>query len=721
MAEKRGTKDKFYIAATLSVTDPRRLIAKDEDIFGVFDRYGDIAQTGQNDQGLYYGGTRFLSSYELRMNSKKMLFLSSGVDENNIVLSVDLTNPDIYSDGTLLLTKDSIHVMRSRVLLEDAFFELLTIRNFGRRRIQFLLEIAAGSDFKDIFEIRGIRRSGRGKLFAPKYGRGELTLRYQGLDNVTRTTLIRTARPPDLVKGNSLFFNIDLKHEDRDSIDIRICCLNEEERVTDLWFTDAITKRRNKLESLNTNTAEVYTSNEQFNESVKRALSDINMMLTERDHEDYPYGGIPWFCCPFGRDGIITALECLWIKPRVAEGVLKYLSATQARDFDSSKAAEPGKILHESRKGEMAALHEIPFGLYYGSVDSTPLFLMLAGAYWRRTADSGLIAELWPAIKRAIEWIEKYGDPDGDGFLEYTPHEEGLRNQGWKDSQDSVFHQDGALATGPIALCEVQGYLYAAKMESASIARFMGDEKLARRLLKEAKLLRKKFNKDFWNEEIGAYVIALDGEKKPCRVLSSNAGQVLFSGIADPLKARKVAEALVSPRAFSGWGIRTIAEGEALYNPMSYHNGSVWPHDNAIIAAGFAAYELTQYFLKVFGGIFDASLFMEFNRLPELFCGFQRRSGAAPTLYPVACTPQTWAAGSLLYMIKSSLGMSFEAENDRIVFKNPVLPEFLPGIYLRNLMVSRDKSVDLHVSRYPEGVTVEILKKSRGVSVLTYK
>ena len=405
----------------------------------------------------------------------------------------------------------------------------------------------------------------------------------------------------------------------------------------------------------------------------------------------------------------------------MAQGVLTYLAKTQASEFDPKKAAEPGKILHESRQGEMAALNEIPFGLYYGSVDSTPLFLMLAGAYWRRTGDGDLVREIWPAIQKAISWLEQYGDPDKDGFLEYTPHKEGLRNQGWKDSQDSVFHADGSLAEGSIALCEVQAYSFAAKREAAVLSRFMGELALSDQLVKEALALKTAFNRQFWDEELGCFVIALDGQKKPCRILSSNAGHALFTGIAEPGPASKVAQIMGSDRMFSGWGVRTVAEGEARYNPMSYHNGSVWPHDTAMIAAGLSQYGFKENFLKIFTGIFEASLYMEANRLPELFCGFPRRRRAAPTLYPVACSPQTWAAGSLLSMLQASLGMSFEAEYDMIVFRNPVLPRFLTSVNIKNLMVSRDKTVDIHVNRYGEGVTVEILRKSKGVSILTYK
>jgi glycogen debranching enzyme len=465
----------------------------------------------------------------------------------------------------------------------------------------------------------------------------------------------------------------------------------------------------------------IYTSNDLFNESVSRSLSDIKMMLTETEYGLYPYGGIPWFCTPFGRDGLITALECLWMRPRIAGGVLKYLAARQATEEDPEKAAQPGKIMHETRNGEMAALGEIPFRLYYGSVDSTPLFVMLAGAYLRRTGDLELIRNLWGNVEAALEWMERFGDVDGDGFLEYTPHENGLVNQGWKDSQDSIFHKDGLFPEGPIALCEVQAYLYAAKKEAAAIARRLGKGNLAHRLLTEAELLREKFDEFFWDEKLGSYVLALDGRKRPCRVLASNAGHALYTGIALPERAEKLAQNLTSEPMFSGWGIRTLAADEVLYNPISYHNGSVWPHDNALIASGLAAYGFKKHFAKVFTALFDVSQFMELHRLPELFCGFHRRKGLGPTLYPVACSPQTWAAGALPLMLQAALGLSFEPENRSVIFTSPVLPGFLDHLYLRDLLVNGNRTVDLHILRLGGDITVEVLRRPADVRVVVIK
>ncbi|MBI5644000.1 MAG: amylo-alpha-1,6-glucosidase [Deltaproteobacteria bacterium] len=722
--EIKSIRDKYFIVATSSMIDPYRLILKDGDIFGIFDRFGDILPLGKKEQGLYYGGTRFISHYELKVNGTRPLFLSSNIDEYNTLLTVDLTNPDVYSKdpgGRLLIRRDSIHIMRSRLLFGRRFFEHIRVKNFGHDKITFFLELAFDSDFKDIFEVRGIKRKKRGTISRPVYKGKEMKLAYKGLDGIKRTAFIKVTKTPESAANQTFTFKMTLRPGETETMYLNADCVTEGTPRDEIDFNRAEKKAKRKFKALVARSADIYTSNAQFNTSIKRSIADINMMLTETGHGPYPYGGIPWFCTPFGRDGIITALECLWINPELARGVLNYLSARQAKDMEPARAAQPGKILHEARSGEMAALNEVPFGLYYGSVDSTPLYIILAGAYWRRTGDTLLIRKLWPSIEAGISWLQDYGDIDGDGFLEYVPDEKGLRNQGWKDSQDSVFHEDGKLAEGAIALVEAQGYLYAAKTEAAALSRLMGDESMAERLTIEASELKKKFNKVFWDEKLGSYILALDGEKRPCRVAASNAGHALFTGIADEDKAGKVAEKLTGALSFSGWGIRTLSAKEARYNPMSYHNGSVWPHDNALIAYGMASYGLTKEFKMVFSGIFDASLFMEFQRLPELFCGFHRRNGVAPTLYPVACSPQTWASGSLIYMLQASLGIYFESKKGMLLFKQPVLPEFLSYVYINDLMVTPKRSVDILVSRYGEDVTVEALRKPDDVSILIIK
>jgi glycogen debranching enzyme len=356
-------------------------------------------------------------------------------------------------------------------------------------------------------------------------------------------------------------------------------------------------------------------------------------------------------------------------------------------------------------------LNEVPFRQYYGTVDATPLFVVLAGEYFKRTGDLDTIDKLWPNIEMALEWIEKYGDIDGDLFVEYERKEEsGLFNQGWKDSYDSISYENGKIAELPIALCEVQGYVYDAWIKASLMADALGFMETAENFKSRAEELKQKFSKTFWSSKKSTFYLALTENKKPCNVVSSNAGHCLFSGIATPEQAKMVAKSLLSEEMFTGWGIRTLSSKEIRYNPMSYHNGSVWPHDNALIAYGFSKYGLKEEVAKVTAALFDASLFSEGQRLPELFCGFKRKPGEALTNYPVACSPQAWSVATVFMTIQALLGMEILESENCIRFYKPYLPQFLDSMTIKNLQF-RNLKLNLEFFRTGNGVSISMQNK----------
>jgi glycogen debranching enzyme len=709
----------LYIASTGPSARPRRTL-KHDDTFAVFDSHGDMGASAGGPDGLFDHDTRYLSRLELLINGMQLLLLGSSVRDDNLTLTADLTNPDIFHDGRIALQRDSLHFVRTAYLWNGAAHQRIAICNHSAAPIDFTLALTFGADFADLFEVRGERRIRRGILHERVRSETDVAFVYVGLDGTERNTNICFEPPPTQLLASVATYRIRLEAGKVLRIFVSVECVRSQllERANFLKGLVAANRDRRRVSRC---AASMETSNEVLNEALCRAMADLRMLITATPEGLYPYAGIPWYSTTFGRDGLLTALQMLWCDPLIARGVLRRLAAYQATTLDAIKNGEPGKILHEMRDGEMAALNEVPFGLYYGSVDSTPLFVILVGDYVERTDDEVTLRELWPAVEKALGWMDSFGDSDGDGFLEYGGNDDeglnhGLRNQGWKDSFDAIFHSDGELAQGPIALCEVQGYAYAAKRSAARCARRLGQHEAAARFDRAADDLRVRFEDAFWCEDIGLYAIALDGAKRPCRVRASNAGHLLWTGIASPDRARRVADAMISADFFSGWGIRTIAKGEPRYNPMSYHNGSIWPHDNSFIALGLSRYGFQQHVDKVFQAALAAASYMELRRLPELFCGFRRRAGAGPTLYPVACSPQAWAGGALFLMIQAALGIEFDPAARAIRFHNPRLPPSFDQIVLRQLRLN-DATVDIELRRSGSHVSMRVLRNIGAVQV----
>ena len=705
----------FGIAVTTSPARPRHTM-KHGDSFLVLDSHGDLGASAGGSDGLYHSDTRYLSYLELLINGLQPLLLGSNLSNDNCVLTVDLSNPDIFDGDHIILRKSLLHVSRTIFVARDNLHQRFAVHNYGAATVPLLLSITFDSDFADLFEVRGMTRARRGRL-RTEIGDGVVKLNYTGLDGKTRRTEIRFDPPPTALTETSASFRLELRPQGSALLCVTVCCDPEGSQRTP--FLRVMRQTHRDMKHLMKGDTQIHTSNHRFNEMLRRSTVDLAMLLTKTPQGLYPYAGIPWYSTTFGRDGLVTALQCLWLDRRIAQAVLRRLAAMQATAFDAASDAAPGKILHEMRAGEMANLGEIPFGLYFGSVDATPLFVLLGGQYVKTSGDLDTLKDLWPAMERALAWIDGPGDADQDGFVEYHREtEQGLANQGWKDSHDAVFHADGELAQGPIALSEVQGYVYAAKKLAAWCAETLGLSDRARELTEQADRLALRFEETFWCDELGTYALALDGDKRPCRIRSSNAGQVLLSGIARPERAEKIASGLMGSDCFSGWGIRTISTAERRYNPMSYHNGSVWPHDNALIALGFSRYRAKAAVNRIFRALFDAATFSELYRLPELFCGFPRFAGRGPTLYPVACAPQAWAAASFFAALQASLGIKQDPWKKEIRFQNPTLPSFLDEVLLKGLAAG-EGSVDVLIRRHGDRTSLEVLRTQGNIDVKT--
>lgn len=705
--------------STTSSADGRTLVLKHGDSFMASDSFGDIGARGVGDGGLYHRDTRYVSRLRLRIGDVRPVLLSSSVSRDNALMSADLTNADITSWDVVAVPHGTLHLFRCRLLWEGVCHERLRLQNYGHLPVSLPMDLDISCDFADIFEVRGMTRQHRGRVLEPYIGDDTLEFGYEGLDGRTRRTRVMFSSAPMALSEKGVRYDVRIEPAETAVYEWDIHCEIDDAGPsrTFVGFSQAADRLTEFMKPPATSCRAVYTGNDLFDRWIERSLSDLRMLRTETRHGSYAYAGIPWFSTVFGRDGIITAMETLWYDPAIARGVLTYLAHTQATEEIPERDAQPGKIVHEMRDSEMATLGEVPFRRYYGSIDSTPLFVVLAGAYFDRTGDREFASALWPHVEQALHWMAEYGDADKDGFIEYARmNEGGLLHQGWKDSSDPVFHEDGTLAETPIALCEVQGYAYAAYLAAGRLAAALGFSGRAEELQGLASDLRGRFERAFWVGDLGTYALALDGDKRVCRVRTSNAGHCLFSGIASDEHAARMARTFSDEQFFSGWGVRTVAASEARYNPMSYHNGSVWPHDNAMIAAGLARYGHKRQALRIMEGLFEASTWFDLHRLPELFCGFHKRQNQGPTLYPVACSPQAWASGAVLMLLQACLGLQVCGPEREVLFTEPVLPWFLQRVVIEGLRVD-DASVDIELAQHDGDVGLRVLNSHGEVSV----
>lgn len=655
---------------------------------------------------------------------------------NSVVFS--MTNRDIQKlgSGGGRIPRDTFLIRRVLVFLEDVLYETVEIKNFDSQSHELQIEQWAGGRFDDVFEVRKFPRAKRGRMLATEEESVESgrisTLQYEGLDSKTRKTHIYRLFNAEKVRVSPSLVGYFTRIVVPAKETVFLKTIISFERKSDGKFMNVPYKDLSVGEQMRLlseysekspfSLVKIESDNAILNRSIYNATTDIYMLLTEEmSNQLYPYAGIPWFSAPFGRDGLITAYQLLPWCPSVAKGVLDYVFKTLGKQIDHFTDEQPGKVFHEMRRGEMANTREVPFIPYYGSVDSTPLSLILLHEYIRWTRDIDKLKDWWPDALRALEWIEKWGDQDENGFLGYAKQSPGgLVNQGWKDSHDSVMHSNGILAQAPIRLCEVQGYSFRARMSMSVLAKFIGDEDLSYRLRKEALELKSRFTERFWDSAGQFIYLALDGKSQPCVVKSSNMGHCLWSQIVTQEQAAHVAQILLSDEMFSGYGIRTLARNEVSYNPLSYHNGSVWPHDNSIIMEGLRLYGHLPELEKLSLGLMNVLEASDDFRLPELFCGFRKRGLEPPIPYEVACKPQAWAAGSIFLMLKSMLGMSMDVDQSHLVFNSPLLTSKINTLYIKNL-TGRDWEVDLVFHRSKRETYVELSRKSGHLRVLTVK
>jgi glycogen debranching enzyme len=709
--------------AVLEACRHGRQVISQDGLFLVSDDDGVVYGGCACGTGLYHRDTRYLSGWELQVEGLRPTLLSFSA-ERNFQARIEYMNAHMTLADGRQVRQETLYLASTR-LIRGYVHERLELVNYNAEPLTLRLKLSFQADFADMFEVRGAFRGDRGRFFKPRLEGAEGLLAYEGADGVLRRTRIRLGPGPVTLEATTHRHGVGFCARvevtlaaggGRASLETTIEPL--EEGAPDLpppvpfpelhgWLQREQQRRKAGLTRLG-------SDNEIYDLVLQRSVLDLET-LTSMQPETGPYiaAGIPWFSCPFGRDALIAAYQSLLLGPDLAMGTLRYLARHQGRDVNDFRDEEPGKIMHEIRYGELTRLGQVPHSPYYGSIDATPLFLILVSETYRWTGDLAFVREMWEAVEQALMWIDAYGDLDGDGFLEYATRSSlGLYNQNWKDSADSNIGPDFHIASTPLAVAEVQGYVYDAKRRMAELCEALDLRVMGERLLREAEDLKQAFNRAFWSEPDGFYVIALDGAKRPVRTLASNMGHGIWSGIIDEARLPLVARQLMSAEMFSGWGIRTMSSAMPPFNPLSYHNGSIWPHDNSLVAKGLADAGFKEDALRVMAAMYDAALQFPYFRLPELFCGFARAGEMdRPVPYPVACSPQAWAAGASLLLLQAVLGLTPDAPHRQLLIRRPVLPPWLENVYLRGLRVGESR-VDLQLVQTHGVTTARVLAKS---------
>jgi glycogen debranching enzyme len=682
------------------------LVIREDDISLVTQKNGDIPPGHEHGYGLYHKDCRFLSSYIIRLNGQVLTNILSS-DEKQYASTVILTNRGFKDRRDVAVEKDTIVVRRDRVI-PGVVDETIRINNYNRYEVKTDVLLEFRCDFYDIFTVRGLTKGTEGTYFPPLFHNNELTFSYLGKDGHTRSTTIMFDPAPSSVDRGWCKFDIALKPRGAHEIKIRV---RAEEPGFELRKPVEETLKQIEVSYLSARDCcyKVSTDNEIFNKMLMRSVSDLRMLHMSLNGYNFYSAGVPWYDALFGRDSIIASIQSMLYEPGMAKSTLELLALYQAKGFDDWRDAEPGKILHELRIGEKANLNEIPQTPYYGSVDSTPLFLILLAEYIDWTGDTGIMSSLEGSIRSALEWLEKYSDPGGMGIVSYSGRSSrGLYNQGWKDSFESISHSDGSLAEKPIAPAEVQGYTYMARERISHILEKLGRNNEAKKLRGEAECLKRDFNERFWMASKRYYAQAID-RNGLCDVISSNPLLCLWGEIVDKKHAEDVVRRAFEPDMFTGWGIRTLSSSEERYNPLGYHIGTLWPFDNSIITKGLCKYGFKDEAALLFNGMYDAAGYYHDYRIPELFGGFQREKQNRPIKYPIACNPQAWSAGTIPFMLMSMLGITPDALNNRLIVARPELPSWLEKVKIRDLSVG-GKSIDIDFRREGSATTVDIIR-----------